>query len=71
MRKIHDTLEANYQNESLLRAKESLEESKRQFLRELNKKDPLWREKMKTRKLEEIKRLEVTKEKVAKELEER
>lgn len=71
LRKIHDTLEANSQNESLLRAKETLEEAKRQFLRDLNKKDPMWREKMRARKLEEIKRLEFYKDRVAKELVER
>ena len=58
MRKIQDTIEANAYNETLLRAREQLEEAKKQFLRDLNKKDPMWREKMRTRKLEEIKRLE-------------
>ena len=58
MRKIQDTIEANAYNETLFRAREQLEEAKKQFLRDLNKKDPMWREKMRTRKLEEIKRLE-------------
>lgn len=58
-------------NDTLYRAKESLEEAKRQFLKELNKKDPNWRDKMRTRKLEEIKRLELNKDKLAKELVER
>lgn len=71
LRKIHDTLETNSHNEGLFRAKETLEEAKRQFLRDLNKKDPMWREKMRARKLEEIKRLEVYKDRVAKELVER
>lgn len=71
LRKIHDTLETNQYNEGLSRAKETLEEAKRQFLRDLNKKDPMWREKMRARKLEEIKRLEVYKDRVAKELVER
>jgi len=57
-RRVQESIEQNHQNEGLWRAKEQLEEAKRQFLRDLNKRDPLWREKMRTRKLEEIKRLE-------------
>lgn len=48
-----------------------MEEAKRGFLRDLNKRDPLWREKMRVRKLEEIKRLEGARERVGKELGER
>ena len=64
LKRVHETLESNYQNESLLRSKESLEEAKKQFLRDLNRRDPMWREKMRTRKLEEIRRLEMAKEKL-------
>ena len=71
LRRVQDTIEANQQNEVLYRAKETLEEAKRQFLKDLNKKDPLWREKMRTRKLEEIKKLELYKDRIAKELVER
>lgn len=71
LRRVQETIEANQQNEVLYRAKESLEEAKRQFLKDLNKKDPLWREKMRTRKLDEIKRLEQYKDRIAKELVER
>lgn len=59
LKKVHETLEQSQKNEALYRAKESLEEAKRQFLRDLNKKDPLWREKMHARKLEEIRRMEL------------
>ena len=71
LRRVQETIEANQQNEVLYRAKESLEEAKRQFLKDLNKKDPLWREKMRTRKLDEIKRLEQYKDRIDKELVER
>jgi hypothetical protein len=54
-----------------MRSKESLEEAKKTFLRELNKRDPMWRDKMRTRKLEDIKRMEMTKDKLKKELSER
>jgi hypothetical protein len=37
-------------------------------LRDLNKRDPLWREKMRSRKVEEIKRMEFAKEKLLKEV---
>jgi hypothetical protein len=71
LRKVRDTIDHNQQNEALYRAKETLEEAKRQFLRDLNKRDPLWREKMRTRKLEEIRRLEIQRERVSKEIVER
>ena len=71
LRKVRDTIDHSQQNEALYRAKEALEEAKRQFLRDLNKRDPLWREKMRTRKLEEIRRLEIQRERVSKEVVER
>ena len=55
---MQETLEATQRNEALHRAKDQLEEAKRQFLRDLNKRDPLWRDKMRARRLEEIKHLE-------------
>jgi hypothetical protein len=64
-------MEASQRNEGLYRAKESLEEAKRQFLMDLNKKDPLWREKMHVRKIEEIRRMELYQQQLAKELVER
>jgi len=42
-----------------------LEEAKKTFLMELNRKDPRWREKLRTRKLDEIRRLELQKQKLA------
>lgn len=71
MRKVQETLDTNSSNEGVFRAREQLEESKRAFLRELNKRDPMWREKMRTRKVEEIRRLEQARERVTKELQER
>jgi len=58
IQKVQETIEATQRNEALHRAKDQLEEAKRQFLRDLNKRDPLWRDKMRARRLEEIKRLE-------------
>lgn len=68
---MQETLEATQRNEALHRAKDQLEEAKRQFLRDLNKRDPLWRDKMRARRLEEIKRLEQHKQQVMKELDQR
>jgi hypothetical protein len=45
-----------------------LEEAKRNFLRELNKRDPNWRNKMRVRKLEEIKQMERDKTRIQREL---
>jgi hypothetical protein len=52
LKKVQETLEGNAMTEGLNRAREQLEESKRAFLRELNQRDPMWREKMRTRKIE-------------------
>jgi len=71
LQKVQETLEATQRNEALHRAKDQLEEAKRQFLRDLNKRDPLWRDKMRVRRLEEIKRLEQHKQQVMKELDQR
>ena len=71
LQKVQETLEATQRNEALHRAKDQLEEAKRQFLRDLNKRDPLWRDKMRARRLEEIKRLEQHKQQVMKELDQR
>jgi hypothetical protein len=46
-------------NSGLQQAKEQLEEAKRQFLRDLNKKDANWRDKMRLRREEEVKKLEL------------
>ena len=71
IQRVQETLEATQRNEALYRAKDQLEEAKRQFLRDLNKRDPLWRDKMRARRLEEIKRLEAHKQQVMKELDQR
>ena len=67
LKRVHDTLDESA-NSSLIQAREQLEEAKRQFLRDLNKRDPAWREKMRLRREEEVKRMEATKEKLSKEL---
>jgi len=54
-----------------MKSRYQLEEAKKTFLRELNKRDPQWREKLRARKLEEIKRMELAKERIARELAER
>jgi hypothetical protein len=40
-------------------------------LSDLNKRDPLWRDKMRNRKVEEIKHMEMMREKMVKELNDR
>lgn len=71
LQRVQETIESSQRNEGLHRAKEQLEEAKKQFLRDLNKRDPLWRDKMRARRLEEIKRLEQHKQALTKELEQR
>lgn len=51
-----------------MQAREQLEEAKRQFLRDLNKRDPTWRDKMRIRREDEVKRLEAQKDRLTKEL---
>jgi hypothetical protein len=55
-------------NSSLMQAKEQLEEAKRQFLRDLNKRDPTWRDKMRMRREDEVKKMEAQKDRLTKEL---
>ena len=71
LQRVQETLGEAYSNDGLARSRQSLEEAKRGFLREMNKTDPSWREKMRVRKLEEIQRMEQLKVKVGRELEER
>jgi len=70
LKKVHDTLDATA-NSGLQQAKEQLEEAKRQFLRDLNKKDANWRDKMRVRREEEVKKMELQKERMSKELDEK
>jgi hypothetical protein len=51
-----------------MQAKEQLEEAKRQFLRDLNKRDPTWRDKMRMRREDEVKKMEAQKDRLTKEL---
>lgn len=51
-----------------MQAREQLEEAKRQFLRDLNKRDPTWRDKMRMRREDEVKRMEAQKDRLTKEL---
>lgn len=71
LKRVQETLESTYSNDLLARSKQQLEEAKKNFLRDLNKRDPLWRDKLKSRKVEEIKRMEIQKEKLQRELLER
>lgn len=70
LKKVHDTLDATA-NSGLQQAKEQLEDAKRQFLRDLNKKDANWRDKMRVRREEEVKKMELQKERLSKELAEK
>jgi hypothetical protein len=51
-----------------MQAKEQLEEAKRQFLRDLNKRDPTWKDKMRMRREDEVKKMEAQKDRLTKEL---
>lgn len=55
-------------NSGLMQAREQLEEAKRQFLRDLNKRDPTWRDKMRIRREDEVKKMEAQKDRLSKEL---
>jgi len=70
LKRVHETLDSSA-NAALYQAREQLEEAKRQFLRELNRRDPQWRDKMRIRKTEELKRLEMQKDRLNRELIER
>ena len=70
LKKVHDTLDSTA-NTGLQQAKEQLEEAKRQFLWDLIKRDPNWRDKMRIRREEEVKKLELQKERLNKELTEK
>lgn len=67
LKRVHDTMDDS-NNSSLIQAREQLEEAKRQFLRDLNKRDPTWRDKMRIRREDEVKRLEAQKDRLTKEL---
>ena len=67
LKRVHDTMDDS-NNSSLMQAREQLEEAKRQFLRDLNKRDPTWRDKMRIRREDEVKRLEAQKDRLTKEL---
>lgn len=67
LKRVHDTLDESA-NSGLMQAREQLEEAKRQFLRDLNKRDPTWRDKMRLRREDEVKKMEAQKERLSKEL---
>eukprot|EP00347_Sterkiella_histriomuscorum_P003092 403365623 len=71
LQRVQQTLSQTVQNESLTRTRLSLEEAKKNFLRDLNKRDPQWRDKLRARKHDEIRRMELAKDKLVKELQER
>jgi hypothetical protein len=48
----------------LLRMRQNLEEQKLNFVKEMNRKDPNWQDKMKNRKLLEIQRMEQNRDKL-------
>jgi hypothetical protein len=67
LKRVHETMDES-NNSSLMQAREQLEEAKRQFLRDLNKRDPTWRDKMRIRREDEVKRMEAQKDRLTKEL---
>lgn len=67
LKRVHETMDES-NNSSLMQAREQLEEAKRQFLRDLNKRDPTWRDKMRMRREDEVKRMEAQKDRLTKEL---
>ncbi len=67
LKRVHYTLEESASS-GLMQAREQLEEAKRQFLRDLNKRDPTWKDKMRLRREDEVKKMEAQKERLSKEL---
>ena len=67
LKRVHETMDES-NNSSLMQAKQQLEEAKRQFLRDLNKRDPTWRDKMRMRREDEVKKMEAQKDRLTKEL---
>ena len=67
LKRVHETMDES-NNSSLMQVKEQLEEAKRQFLRDLNKRDPTWRDKMRMRREDEVKKMEAQKDRLTKEL---
>lgn len=55
----------------LARSKMQLQEAKENFLRELNRRDPGWAEKMRQRKIDDIQKLENAKSLLTQEIEQR
>jgi hypothetical protein len=72
MENIERVLDENVNGSNKIQEmREQLEAQKRQFLIDLNAKDPHWQEKAEQRRLLEIKRLEQTHEKIRKQVEDR
>ncbi|CDW71466.1 UNKNOWN [Stylonychia lemnae] len=71
LQKVQETLNQTFENQNIQKSRYQLEEAKKTFLRELNKRDPSWREKLRARKLEEIKRMELAKDRLGRDLAER
>jgi len=70
LQNIDKALEANDSGANkIAQMREELENQKRQFLKELNVKDPEWQDKVKQRKKLEMARIEQTHEHVKKEIE--
>ena len=56
---------------TLARSKQQLEDAKDQFLRELNRRDPQWAEKIRRRKDNEIQQMEAARSQIQSKIEDR